>query len=165
MAAVKQFRDAIQPCIATTDAADRLVFLNGDILGHTHDVHTLVEAVRRVPPPGPRHLPYFAPSVYVAPCGDHVYIHCDEGRLVRPLLTVPQACDGHRWAVSAVLANASVEQLLNTGALRYVDAAEISTLNVALFPDRAPSPAGSGRRSAGPAKRSPERTCSRCTHI
>jgi hypothetical protein len=107
-----------------------------------------VEAVRQIPPPGPRHLPYFAPSIYVAPCGDHVYIHCDEGRLVRPMLTVPQACDGRRWAVSGVLANTSVEQLLNAGALRYVDAAEISTLNVALFPDRAPPSArGAGARA------------------
>lgn len=72
-----------------------------------------------------------------------MYVHCDEGRIVRPLLLAPDNNHNNNngalpWTTAAVV-DRPVEQLLLSGALRYVDAAEICTLNVALSPgDRRP---------------------------
>ena len=56
-----------------------------------------------------------------------MYIHTEDGRVVRPLLCVDRlqhALDG----------NHSVDDLLDLKVLRYVDASEIATLDVALYP-------------------------------
>ena len=69
---------------------------------------------------------HFAPSVYVGPSG-HVYIHMDEGRLVRPLLVAPVDFD-------ALRPGESIEELLRMRMLRYVDASESFTLDIQIDP-------------------------------
>ena len=56
-----------------------------------------------------------------------MYIHTEDGRVVRPLLCV----DGLQRALDG---NHSVDDLLALKVLRYVDASEIATLDVALYP-------------------------------
>lgn len=66
----------------------------------------------------------------MAPCDGSVNIHTDEGRIVRPLLTVSRSTG--IWVRPQHRAPTDVAGLLADRLLRYVDAAEISMLDVAL---------------------------------
>lgn len=107
------------------------VFMNGDIVGSTTNSLGVAAAVRALPPPGT--TPHAAPSVYVCPCDQSVYVRTDEARVVRPLLMVPPSMTlGDGW--KRPKGDDSVDHLLATGALRYVDAAEVAVLDLALEP-------------------------------
>ena len=138
---MKAYRIAVKECLPPDASPDtHFVMLNGDILGYTDDPCETVNRIQQILPPGAecilvssenapcfRQQPYYAPSVYISPCDNTVYIHTEDGRVVRPLLCVDQlqyALDG----------NHSVDDLLELKALRYVDASEIATLDVALYP-------------------------------
>ena len=106
----------------------------------------LVERIRRdIPPPtnarGRCH-PYCIPSVYVAPCDGSVYIHTDDGRVVRPLLTVRPGSSA--WVRPRDRPPGDVAGMLTAGDLRYVDAAEVGALDVALDPGAVAARLGQG---------------------
>lgn len=102
------------------------VLLNGEIVGSCKDPQVVADAVRELAPPGI--LPYAAQSVYVCPCDQCVYIRTDEARVVRPLLRVAGG-----WTAPAT--EESVDALVSRGAIRYVDAAEVAVLDLALDPE------------------------------
>lgn len=58
------------------------------------------------------------------------HVRVDDGRVVRPLLTVPEG-GGWRWCPNL---EADIDALLERGALRYVDAAEVAAADVVLSP-------------------------------
>ena len=118
------FADLIQP--PAEGRPWRHVFFNGEVLGRTDDAEAYAASVRASPVL--RELPiHLSPSVFVTPSG-HVHIQTDEGRLVRPLLRWPLLEDRNRYRT------ASIPDLLAEGALRYVDAAEVNTLDVCIDP-------------------------------
>jgi hypothetical protein len=100
------------------------VLLNGEIIGYTDDPDTAVQRLRNVPPPGQQ--PYYSPSVCVSVTDGTIHIHTEDGRVVRPLLIPSQLPVG--------VENAAIDELLRDKMLRYVDAAEISTMEVAMSP-------------------------------
>ena len=112
-----------------TASPPSLVLQNGEILGVTAHPRALVERIRLggcfAPPEDIHH----ALSVYHASDG-HVYVHTDEGRIIRPLLLLVQAKTGEDPPASSW----TVDWLLRAGWLRYVDAAESCTHHVAMEP-------------------------------
>lgn len=106
-----------------------LVLFNGEIIGFTENPMGTVQLMRDVVIPG--ESPYHAPSVYVSMCDQTVHIHTEDGRVVRPLLVVSKLGDGAAAPMKSDMVNAMVAD----GILRYVDAAEIATLDVALSQD------------------------------
>jgi hypothetical protein len=70
---------------------------------------------------------HYSPSIFVGPTNNHVYIFTDEGRLIRPLAHP----DLFRQSAAA---SASTAALIRIGLIRYIDAAEIHTLCLALSP-------------------------------
>jgi hypothetical protein len=100
-----------------------LLALNGEIMGTVADAADLVVNIRglTILHTLPLHL---TPSIYVGACG-HVYIHIDDGRIIRPLL---------RWPTDIKCAPLKVDSLLSEGWLRYLDAAESSTHDICMDP-------------------------------
>jgi hypothetical protein len=125
---VAAVRQDIQRTLLPLDDADTAavyVVFNGEMLGLTRDPEGLVyDLRRRIRSRGSVH-PYDVPTAYVSPCGGHVYVYHDEGRIMRPLLVVR---DGHLPDPAR-----SLDALLSDGLIRYVDAAEIGTSDVALL--------------------------------
>jgi hypothetical protein len=128
----RTFRDTLLALLACADdgVADdaRYVLLNGDVLGRTPDPVGFAARVRALPPPGA--VPYAATSVHVSACDHTVYVHTDEGRVVRPLLVVGGGAEWRR----PPFAPGEVDAMLAAGVLRFVDAAELATRDVALDP-------------------------------
>ena len=121
---LKEYRlSIISLLLPVSTAASQFVLFNGEIIGHTEDPNKTVDQVRLLEPPGEQ--PYCSPSVYVSPCESTVCIHTEEGRIVRPLFCATKCADMSPGATD-------VQVLLDQRVLRYVDAAEIATLDVAL---------------------------------
>lgn len=100
-----------------------LLALNGEIMGTVGDAADLVVTIRglTILLTLPLHL---TPSIYVGACG-HVYIHIDDGRIIRPLL---------RWPMDIKCGPTKVDSLLLEGRLRYLDAAESCTHDICVDP-------------------------------
>jgi DNA-directed RNA polymerase subunit B len=109
---------------APLDDNSYFVLLNGEIVGYTNCPDEAVANIRMLDYPG--ESPYYAPSIYSSASDRTVQIHTEDGRIVRPLLVVAK--------LHLLNPNANVDCLIKQGVLRYVDAAEISTLDVALIP-------------------------------
>jgi DNA-directed RNA polymerase subunit B len=133
------YRTAIMQIVCPTPehTSSSYVFLNGEIVGYTNNAMDTVQQIRSIPLPAvfvihenscpiPGPAPYCASSVYSTVTDATVYVHTEDGRVVRPLLTVPQC--------AVLTQEANVDALLQSKVLRFVDAAEITTLDVALFP-------------------------------
>lgn len=63
------------------------------------------------------------------------HVHIDDGRVIRPLLCIPKdplEAASRLWTSKEV--SGDVEDLLESGRIRYVDAMEASTADIALFP-------------------------------
>lgn len=124
-AQLKAYRMAALECVSQEfKDTSTLVLLNGDIIGYTEDAAQTVEKLLRLDAPGDH--PYCSPSVYISPCDHTVHIHTEDGRVVRPLLEASKLneIDPSR--------EPCVTKLLRRNLIRYVDASEIATLDVAL---------------------------------
>jgi DNA-directed RNA polymerase beta subunit len=108
----------------TEDVTAVYVIFNGEIMGVTRDPEELVLRLRRMARDRITGSPYNVPTIYVSPCGGHVYVYYDEGRVMRPLLVLRE---GRLPDVGTDL-----QTLLAEHRIRYMDAAEVNTLDVAL---------------------------------
>lgn len=131
--AQRRYREAIVALLAAPPAdgdTGVYVLLNGDLVGTCPgDPEDLADRIRQLEDPGD--VPYAVASVYVSACDGTVYVHTDEGRVVRPLLTVGR---GRPYWERPPYAPGAVDAMLAAGVLRYIDAAEVSSLEVALDP-------------------------------
>ena len=75
--------------------------------------------------PDPLHNSAVAKHWYALASSGHVYIHTDEGRIVRPLLHWPLVLPSLE-----IYNELDVDDLLRMRALRYVDAAEAHARNI-----------------------------------
>jgi DNA-directed RNA polymerase beta subunit len=99
------------------------VFYNGEILGRTKRAKQLVSEVQLLAIGDQIHE--IASSVVTF--DGHLYISTDEGRVVRPLLSVNWCKTTIRPAEQDIV----VDKLIRTGGLRYLDAAECSAFDIA----------------------------------
>jgi DNA-directed RNA polymerase beta subunit len=135
-----EIQSMVLPLDAEDGAADAVyVIFNGEMVGLTRDPEGVVRRLR-ARAHGRGSSPYDVPTVYVSPCGGHVYVYHDEGRVMRPLLVVR---DGRLPD-----AGTDAATLFADRCIRYMDAAEVSSLDVALV--RRPIPAGTGIGRRGP---------------
>ena len=126
---LKEFRSAVVATLQQTATENsHYVLFNGEIVGHTDTPEETANVIRSLPPPG--EAPYCSPSILVCPCDRTVCIHTEEGRVVRPLLCVPKCLHVHNVNLTMCLTS-----LMEGRFIRYVDAAEVCTMDVALNTD------------------------------
>ena len=138
---LKLFRTHLTSLISREpDGGSSFVVFNGEIIGCVMDPVNFVATIRQMDALG--EAPYHSFSVYHSPCENNVYVHTDDGlsdsgwptttvciSIVRPLL-----CHAGMHATTPELIAMDVSTLLERKWLRFVDAAEIITLDVALSP-------------------------------
>jgi hypothetical protein len=90
---------------------------------------------RRGVVPDPAWAPYGCISVFASPLDQTVYVQSDDGRVVRPLLSLRPSGE-----LSAPFGVLELDQLLLEKHVVYADAAEVYTRPVRLGPHRGPDP-------------------------
>lgn len=100
------------------------VFINGTIVGFTKDGENFV---RRMVQKRNDHILESDVSIILDRFENEIRIHCDEGRLMRPLLVVR---DNNIYSGEET----DWEKLLVSGAIRFVDSLEIENSVIAVFP-------------------------------
>ena len=121
--------ELLQP-VDDSDVHLSYVFYNGEILGWTHDPTTMVAQIRSLSA-SIKHSDrvHTVASIFVTHDG-HVCVNTDEGRVVRPLLVTDW------WlATAGSVRSMEVDDLIDRGHIRYVDAAECGTLDIAMSKD------------------------------
>lgn len=99
------------------------VFLNGDIIGDVGDADGYVHAVRRHCNADADREIHAMVTVFISPSNGHVYVYSDEGRVLRPLMSPDIFMLDHT--------SLSINNLIQRDAIQFIDAAEVSTLDVA----------------------------------
>ena len=103
------------------------VFYNGEILGRTNKATQLVAEIQLLSIGDQIHEIVSA----VVTFDGHLYVNTDEGRVVRPLLSAKWWTTAIRPAEQGIC----VDDLIQTGGVRYVDAAECGAFDIAWTPD------------------------------
>ena len=125
----RQHRWAVSEMVQRNEAdTDRVcVFYNGEILGHIGDACAFAKQIQRLPLGDGIHMMASA----VVTFDGTLYVNTDEGRVVRPLLSVEWWTTGIRVPFGT---GTELDTLIESGAVRYVDAAECGALDIALTP-------------------------------
>ena len=106
-------------------AAAVCVFYNGEILGHVVDACSFAKQIQQLSIGDGIHVMASA----VVTFDGTLYVSTDEGRVVRPLLSAEWWTSGVRTPSAAEL-----DALIESGAVRYMDAAACGVLDIALTP-------------------------------
>jgi DNA-directed RNA polymerase II subunit RPB2 len=104
------------------------VFLNGILIGYTHEPENALEEIKRL-----RKIGFIDNEVSIVYdiVDNEIKVFCDEGRFMRPLLTVNEnnalkivQSDKYKWS-----------KLVKKGYISYVDCGEVENSVVAMYPD------------------------------
>jgi DNA-directed RNA polymerase beta subunit len=103
------------------------VFYNGEILGMTTDSAAMVKKIRSLSVSIRNSDRVHTVASIFTTHDSHIYVNTDEGRVVRPFI-----CTDWWLATKGTTRSMDVDDLIQNGYIRYIDAAECGTLDVAM---------------------------------